>query len=126
MALAAQIRSRGDLILNPFDARSVTWDLFGEIQEPYDIDNLGHSLIADAEGSAAEWRAFARVFLAEVTRYCHNHGIRDLSELRRLLAPVSNEELRKVLTGSPAAGVPLGVGLRKGQLPFRGPRELDQ
>jgi len=30
--------SRGDVILNPFDQRSVKWDLFGEIREPYDVE----------------------------------------------------------------------------------------
>src|SRR6202044_2421301 len=34
-------RRRGDIILNPFERDSVKWDLFAEIQNTYDIEQLG-------------------------------------------------------------------------------------
>ena len=43
--------ARGDIVLNPFDARSVKWDLFGEIKNSYDVDQLARSLIPDHDGS---------------------------------------------------------------------------
>ena len=44
-------KDRGDVILNPFDERSVKWDLFKEIRNPYDFEQLARSLIPDNEGS---------------------------------------------------------------------------
>jgi hypothetical protein len=42
--------SREDVILNPFDPASHKWDLFGEIGNPYDIDQLARSLLPDPGG----------------------------------------------------------------------------
>src|SRR5271154_425302 len=40
-------RDRGDVILNPFDARSAKWDLFAELKNPYDIDQMARAFIPD-------------------------------------------------------------------------------
>jgi hypothetical protein len=37
-------RDRGDVILNPFDERSVQWDLFAEIEKLYDVRCAASSL----------------------------------------------------------------------------------
>ena len=42
--------SRGDVILNPFDPASARWDLYGEITNDYDVEQLARSLIPDHEG----------------------------------------------------------------------------
>jgi hypothetical protein len=60
---------RGDVILNPFDPRSARWDLFGELRDPYDADQLARALIPDAaDASGREWRAYARTFVAALLR----------------------------------------------------------
>src|SRR6185437_231557 len=60
---------RGDEILNPFDPRSVQWDLFAELRAPYDIDQLARALIADSPDLASrEWRGYARTFLSCLLR----------------------------------------------------------
>ena len=52
---------RGDVILNPFDSRSLQWDPFAEVREPYDAEQLASSLIPSTEDvSAREWRGYAR------------------------------------------------------------------
>ena len=80
-------RSRGDVILNPFDSRSVKWDPFGEIHTAYDVDQLASGLIPSSEdASSREWRAYARTFLSAVADRCHSAGERDVAELWRLLA----------------------------------------
>src|SRR6202044_2744020 len=62
-------RYRGDIVLNPFERDSVKWDLFAEIQNSYDIDQLASGLIPTSEDpSASEWRGYARTFLAAVVR----------------------------------------------------------
>jgi type IV secretory pathway TraG/TraD family ATPase VirD4 len=94
--------SRGDKVLNPFDARSVKWNLFGEIESSYDVDQLARSLIPDHEGSDRSWRAYARTFFSAVTRQAHDFGIRDVGELYRLLVVADTTELRTLVKGTPA------------------------
>lgn len=93
---------RGDVILNPFDAASRKWDLFGEIQTPYDVEQLARSLIPDHEGSDRSWRGYARTFLTSVTRRAHEAGVDDVGELHRLLAFAPPRELRALLAGTAA------------------------
>jgi hypothetical protein len=93
---------RGDVILNPFDVRSVRWDLFGEIERPYDVEQLARSLLPDQDGSDRSWRAYARTFFTAVTRQAHSAGVRDVKELYRLLVIADTEELRALTGGTPA------------------------
>jgi type IV secretory pathway TraG/TraD family ATPase VirD4 len=94
---------RGDVILNPFDARSARWDLFGEIDQPYDVEQLARSLIPEGPDPAGhEWRGFARSFLSAVLEYCKVEEKTDLGELYRLLVVAEIDELQDVLAGSAA------------------------
>ena len=96
-------RYRGDIVLNPFEPDSVQWDLFGEIQNNYDAEQLASALIPDCEdASAREWRAYARTFLAAVIRRCYADRMHDAKELWRLLTAASAEELRPWVSGTPA------------------------
>jgi len=96
-------RSRGDLILNPFDARSVKWDPFAEIETSYDVEQLASGLIPSSEDSSThEWRGYARTFLSAVADGCRRSGEHDVAELWRLLAIASPRELRKTVLGTPA------------------------
>jgi hypothetical protein len=93
---------RGDVVLNPFDERSVKWDLFAEIKNGYDVDQLARSLIADHEGGDRSWRGYARTFFGAVTRQAHEAGITDMGELFRLLVVAENQELKGLVKGTPA------------------------
>jgi hypothetical protein len=95
--------TRGDIILNPFDAASAKWDLFGEIDNDYDIDQLARSLLPDPGGSAdRSWTNYARTFFSSVTHQAHEAGVTDLQELYRLLVVADAKELRGLLAGTPA------------------------
>jgi len=94
--------SRGDVILNPFDQRSVKWDLFAEIKNDYDVDQLALSLIPDHEGPDRSWRGYARTFFASVTQQAHGAGTSDVGELYRLLVVADAAELRSLVRGTPA------------------------
>jgi type IV secretory pathway TraG/TraD family ATPase VirD4 len=96
-------RYRGDIVLNPFEPASVKWDPFAEIHDAYDIEQLSAGLIpASADASSNEWRAYARTFLSAALRRCLiDH--RPLSELWRLLAVASADELRAVVADTPAS-----------------------
>ncbi len=94
---------RGDVILNPFDSRSVKWDPFAEVREPYDAEQLASSLIPSTEdASGREWRGYARTFLTAVVRRCHEIGRPDAAELWRLIAVAPAAELRPIVAGTPA------------------------
>ena len=93
---------RGDIILNPFDERSVKWALFAEIETAYDVEQLARSLIPDNEGQDRSWRGYARTFFTAVTRQAHSAGVADVGELYRLLVVAEPEELRRLVRGTPA------------------------
>jgi type IV secretory pathway TraG/TraD family ATPase VirD4 len=94
--------SRGDLILNPFDERSVRWDPFREIDNPYDVDELARALIPDHDGQDRSWRGYARTFFSAVTRQLKETGAGDAGELYRLLVVAEADELRGLVRGTPA------------------------
>jgi type IV secretory pathway TraG/TraD family ATPase VirD4 len=94
---------RGDVILNPFEPDSVSWDPFAELGERWDVEQLASGLIPTCDDpSGREWRGYARTFVTAVTRRCHECGERDPAELWRLLTVASGNELRPMLAGTPA------------------------
>jgi type IV secretory pathway TraG/TraD family ATPase VirD4 len=96
-------RRRSDVILNPFEPRSVKWNPFAEIHTPYDVEQLASGLIpATEDASSREWRGYARTFLSAVANRCHQNSRGDAEELWRLLTIASSSELRKVVAGTPA------------------------
>jgi hypothetical protein len=95
-------QDRGDIILNPFDERSVKWDLFAEIRNTHDIEQLARSLIPDHDGQDRSWRGYARTFFTAVTRQARDGGVSDVGELYRLLVVADAGELRGLLQGTPA------------------------
>jgi hypothetical protein len=94
--------SRGDVILNPFDRRSVAWDLFAEIRHGYDVEQIARSLLPDDGGADRIWCGYARTFFTAVARQAHGAGVRDLRELYRLLVVADTQELRTLTHGTPA------------------------
>lgn len=93
---------RGDVVLNPFDERSVKWDVFSEIQNAHDVEQLARSLIPDHEGQDRSWRSYARTFFTAVVRQAHQAGTGDVEELYRLLVVADTNELRELVRGTPA------------------------
>ena len=102
---------RGDLILNPFDARSRSWDLFAELNDEFDVEQLARALIPDTEGEERSWRSYARTFFTAVTQQLWGlartgrHTI-TLSELYRVLTMASHEELKILVQDTPGTIVP--------------------
>jgi type IV secretory pathway TraG/TraD family ATPase VirD4 len=93
---------RGDVVLNPFEPQSVKWDPFAELRAPYDAEQLARALIPDHDGADRSWRAYARTFFTAVTQQAHAAGVRDVSELYRLLVVADVDELRVLTKGTPA------------------------
>jgi type IV secretory pathway TraG/TraD family ATPase VirD4 len=100
-------RNAGDAILNPFDKRSSRWDLFAEIDQPYDVEQLARALIPDQDGADRTWRNYARTFVTAVARQLWELGARDpaqrnLAELYRLVSMAPAEELKILVENTPA------------------------
>jgi type IV secretory pathway TraG/TraD family ATPase VirD4 len=91
---------RGDVILNPFDPRAHRWAIYGELNEPHDVEQLARSLIPDHDGPDRTWRAYARTFVTAITRQTFDAGVRDFSELYRLLTVADSDELRILVGGT--------------------------
>jgi type IV secretory pathway TraG/TraD family ATPase VirD4 len=103
--------ARGDVILNPFDGDARKWDLFGEITNDYDVEQLARSLIPDS-GDDRTWSEYARTFFTAVVQISIVGGRRDDSLLYRTLTSAPAEELRMMLAGT-AAGPFLEPGNEK-------------
>ena len=56
----------GDVILNPFDARSAKWNPLLDVDNAFEADLLAKALIP----GESEWNSKARTFMAAVTRQC--------------------------------------------------------
>jgi type IV secretory pathway TraG/TraD family ATPase VirD4 len=96
-------RYRGDIVLNPFEPQSAKWNLFAEIENSFDVEQLASGLIPNCDdASAREWRGYARTFLAAVIRRCRFSGACSAGDLWRLLTVASAEELRPIVAGTPA------------------------
>ena len=94
---------RGDLILNPFDARSGVWQPFQELYAPHDARELARALIGSASGEAAAWHGYAETFLAALLERLKLLPQPTVDELYRALATAPLTELRLILQGTSAA-----------------------
>jgi hypothetical protein len=93
---------RGDAILSPFEPGGAKWDLFGEIREEYDIDQLALALIPDHEGQDRSWRGYARTLFSAVTGQARAAGVSDVRQLFELLVVSKKSELEILAAGTPA------------------------
>ena len=96
-------RARGDVILNPFDSRSAKWDLFSELKNPYDIDQMARAFIPDRGNADPTWTGYGRTFFSAIVKQARALKVADVAELYRLLTAAKREELQILVDGTPAA-----------------------
>jgi type IV secretory pathway TraG/TraD family ATPase VirD4 len=94
--------ARGDVILNPFDPDSTKWNLLGEVESEYDVEQLARSLIPDNGDPDRTWSEYARTFFTAVVQQCLVAGVQDDSKIYHLLTQASVQELRLLLANTPA------------------------
>src|SRR6185437_10150299 len=82
---------RGDVILNPFACDAAKWNLFAEITNDYDVDQLARSLIPDGGQQDRIWSEYARTFFVAVTKQAMAAQIQNDAQLYHLVnaEPVS-------------------------------------
>ena len=103
-AYARRFRSerRGDVVLSPFEPGGRRWDLFAEIDAPYDIEQLALALIPDQQGADRSWRGYARTLFSAVTSQARAAGVTDVAQLYELLVVADASELKLLVGGTPA------------------------
>lgn len=94
---------RGDVILNPFDARASGWDLAADVGEDYEARHLAGALVPDAAGDSGEWKTYAQVLLSAAILALRSAGQLTPASLYRAVMLADDEELGALVDGSPAA-----------------------
>jgi len=95
--LMQSLMLKKDLILNPFDARSVNWSPFAEIRGAHDTVRIVKSIIPDAEGQEQQWRMYAQQVL-QVTSGRAKNGW-----LTYICCAAPTDEWANLVQNSPAA-----------------------
>lgn len=59
----------GDVILNPYDQRSVGWSFFNEIRSDYDFKRYSRSMVVQSSSAdSEEWNDYGRLLFSEVAK----------------------------------------------------------
>lgn len=100
----------GDVILNPYDDRSLGWSLFNEVRNEYDFKKLSLSIVPRGQTKdAEEWAAYARLLLSECWKKLDSLGRRDINELFKLTTLADPKDLKRFLTGTAAEALFVGA-----------------
>ena len=95
---------RGDIILNPFDARSAYWSPFSEIAHPADADRIARQLVSETgERDDDVWLETSRILVANILRTLNAEGKTTLPDLLNALQAKTKEEMKLWLAGTSSA-----------------------
>jgi type IV secretory pathway TraG/TraD family ATPase VirD4 len=95
---------RGDIILNPFDARCAYWSPFAEIAHPADADRIAHQLITETgQHDRDVWLETSRILVANMIRALWREGNCTLPDLLNALQVRTKDELKEWLGNSSSA-----------------------
>ncbi len=96
--------ARGDVILNPFDARCAYWSPFDEIAHPADADRIAHQLISETgQHDRDVWLETSRILVANMIRALWREKKCSLPDLLNALQDRTKDELKEWLAGSSSA-----------------------
>lgn len=95
----------GDLLLNPYDKRSVQWSPFGELQSDEDYRRVAEAMIPPAPdgGLNGDWIQYGQGMVADLMRVMKQEGDLRPSKLHQWLTAASPEALRDMLQGTTSA-----------------------
>ena len=93
----------GDVILNPFDARSARWDMLAELHEETDYRFLGDAVLPSAgSGAQDEWIGYAREIFIACLRTWHRNGVGSAEQFFNALATAERDKLALLCEGTAA------------------------
>ncbi|WP_340266962.1 type IV secretion system DNA-binding domain-containing protein [Sphingobium mellinum] len=96
--------ARGDIILNPFDARCAFWSPFAEIAHPADADRIAHQLITETgQHDSDVWLDTSRILVANMIRALWQENKRTLPDLLHALKNRPKDDLKEWLATSSSA-----------------------
>jgi len=101
----------GDVILNPYDARSEGWSFFNEVRADYDWKRLAHSMVPMSQDkNAEEWNDFGRLLLRETAKKLHQlqGNEANIMDLFRLCTIEDPKVLKQFLEGTLAESLFVG------------------
>lgn len=100
----ARFGQPGDVLINPFDKRSVAWSPFTEIRVDYDCERIATAIIPNVEsGTDSQWQLFAQTLLAKTLLSMHRNGERSIKRLLYWMGAADQKELAPLLAGTAAA-----------------------
>ena len=95
---------RGDMILNPFDARCAYWSPFAEIAHPADADRIAHQLITETgQHDSDVWLDTSRILVANMLRALWREGNAHLARFADALQDRTKDDLKMWLASSSSA-----------------------
>ncbi|NML96135.1 type IV secretion system DNA-binding domain-containing protein [Novosphingobium olei] len=90
--------ARGDVILNPFDARCAFWSPLDEISHPADADRIARQLVSETGSQDDDvWLETSRILVANMLRSLWAEGNCSLEALLEALQVKSKEQLKQWL-----------------------------
>lgn len=90
--------ARGDIILNPFDARCASWTPFDEISHPADADRIARQLVSETSSQDDDvWLETSRILVANMIRSLWAEDNRSLEALLEALQVKDKEQLKEWL-----------------------------
>jgi len=93
-----------DILINPFDDRSVVWNPWVECQSPYHYDEIAQGFIPQT-GNDQFWAEAARTVFAESLIYLKKKRMTTVEDLLNLLLNSSLSDLYQNLQNTPAASL---------------------
>lgn len=95
--------TKKDVLLNPFDSRTVGWNLFNEINNDFDYDRFSFSIVPRSEGESEKWNSYARLLLKECMKYVHrNYEKPTLKDVQYMATVLEDDSLKALLEGTDA------------------------
>ena len=100
----------GDIILNPYDARTEGWSFFNEIRNEYDFKRYALSLVPRGQTKEAEeWASYARLLLRETARKLYLTDTPSMQKLFWWTTIAEPDELKNFLSGTDAESLFVGA-----------------
>lgn len=93
----------GDLLFNPFDARTIGWSIMNEVKSVENCANLANAMIPDGTNSTEnQWNSYARGIIQVVLESMFKAGTTKNSTLFEWVMLRKVSELKELCQGTPA------------------------
>lgn len=103
--MLARFYNPSDIILNPLDARSCHWNLWGEIEHDYLIEELVTAMIPDSNSQDSFWIEGARGVLVESIKYLRKQSNYSYAKLLDMLLTMPLKDLHARLEHTSVASL---------------------